>query len=193
MTMSGKRVKIVAGLLATFALIGGIAYYGLTSRDSIVHFVPERDTKAMLKIFYDDWYWLFPGPDYSPEYILKYRSPGQESGYHRYMGKLQIKVLRDGGKLAGFTTYYKKNFYEGQVQFVAVSPDFRRKGYGRLLTDYAVKGLFGMGCRKVSLLTRLNNKGARRLYEKIGFKEAWRDEDGFIYYSIVPSNFKPKT
>ncbi len=193
MNFGGKRITIVAVLVAALGLMGGIAYYSKSCaavEGQIIDFNESRDTKAMLKIFYDDWYWLFPGSDYSPEYILKYRSPGAASYYTRYFGKLNIKVLRQNNTVAGFTTYYQENFYNGEIQFVAVSKDFRRKGYGKLLTEYAVKDLFKMGVKKVSLCTRLNNEGARRIYEKVGFKEIHRDEDGFIYYSIFPENFK---
>jgi ribosomal protein S18 acetylase RimI-like enzyme len=191
MNIGGKRITIIAGLVVAIGLIGGAAYYSRSSAAAsgpIVDFDEERDTQAMLKIFYDDYYWLFPGPDYSPEYILKYRSPGQSPMYARYLGKLHIKVLRENNTVAGFTTYYQENFYNGEIQFIAVSKDFRRKGYGKMLTEYAVKELFKMGCKKVSLLTRVSNV-ARKLYEKIGFKETSHDEE-FVFYSIYPSDFK---
>lgn len=186
-----KRMTLIAVLIIALGVIGGFVYYGKSSAEQgqIVDFNAERDTQAMLKIFYDDWYWLFPGPDYSPEYILKHHSPGSAPYYARYFGKLNIKVLRDQGTVAGFTTYYQANFYEGEIQFIAVSKDFRRKGYGKLLTEYAVRELFKMGVKKVNLLTRMNNAGARRIYERVGFKETSHDEE-FINYSIVPEDFK---
>lgn len=188
--MKRRSLKVVAAVALAIGLTGGIAYYMTRPCCPVSDFVSQRDRKEMLKIFYDDWYWLFPGSDYSPEYILDTKSPGKEAYQAQYRGKLQIKVLRKDGKLAGFTTYYKKNFYEGQIQFVAVSPAFRRKGYGQMLTVCAVKGLFAMGCKKASLLTRLNNEKARRIYERLGFKETSRDDDGFIYYSVTPKDFK---
>ncbi|MFC1845606.1 GNAT family N-acetyltransferase [Candidatus Dependentiae bacterium] len=189
-------MKIAAGVALAVALAGGIAYYALVPRGPIISFVPERDTKEILKIFYDDWYWLFPGPNYDPEFILARQSPGKD--YHpRYHGKLNIRVIRQDGKLAGFTTYYKKNFYEGRVQFVAVSPDFRRRGYGRMLTVYGVKKLFADGCKKIGLVTRHNNP-ARRIYERLGFKYGGylpgeKEEDGLVGYSLEEKDFKPKS
>ena len=60
-----------------------------------------------------------------------------------------------------------------------------------MLTEYAVRQLFAVGCRKVVLQTRTNNHKAMRLYERIGFKETSRDdEDGFIFYAISGEDFK---
>jgi len=182
-----KKWNLLTASLCTTLFLSGCI--GSSYDKDIVDFNHGRDTKEILKIFYDDWDWLFPGPDYSPEYILKHKIPGKELYQARYRGKLQIKVLRIDGQVAGFTTYYKKNFYEGQVQFVAVSQDFRRQGYGRRLTISAVKGLFALKCKKVFLFTRLSNTRARSLYESLGFKEVDRD-DGFITYSVREKDFK---
>jgi len=191
MNIKSRYFKIVTGASLALALAGGVLYFHQAQRGPIVDFVYERDAQAVLKIFHADWDWLFPGPDYYPDYILKNRSPGEEPARVAYRGKLKIKVLRENGEIAGFTTYYKENFYTGRIQFVAVSSTFRKKGYGRLLTEYAIRQLFSMGCRKVILLTRIKNHRARRLYERIGFKETSRDDEGgFINYSISPEDFK---
>jgi ribosomal protein S18 acetylase RimI-like enzyme len=192
MQVKTKRATIIAVMVLALGALGGIWYYhkGAVEQGQIVDFDAERDTQALLKIFNDNWYWLFPGPDYSPEYILKYHSPGQAPYYAQYFGKLHIKVLRDHDKAAGFTTYYQTNFYEGEIQFIAVDKEFRRKGYGRKLTEYAIRELLKMGVKKVLLTTRLDNAPARHTYEKVGFKEVEHDEDGFIYYAIVPEDFK---
>jgi len=191
MNIKSRYFKIVTGVSLALALAGGVLYFQQAPRGPIVDFVYDRDAQAVLKIFHADWDWLFPGPDYYPEYILKHRSPGEEPGRAAYRGKLKIKILRDNDKIAGFTTYYKENFYIGRIQFVAVASAFRKKGYGRLLTEYAIRQLFSLGCKKVVLLTRIKNVRARRLYERIGFKETGRDEEGgFINYAISPENFK---
>jgi len=189
--IKSRYFKIVAGASLALALAGGVFYLQQAPRGPIIDFVYERDAQAVLKIFHANWDWLFPGPDYYPEYILKNRSPGEEPGRAAYRGKLKIKVLRENDAVAGFTTYYKENFYTGRIQFVAVSSAFRKKGYGRLLTEYAIGQLFSMGIRRVVLLTRIKNHRARRLYGRIGFKETSRDDKGgFINYAISPKDFK---
>ncbi|MCK5632450.1 GNAT family N-acetyltransferase [bacterium] len=189
--MTIKKKYLLSTAAFVLACIASVVYYKSFDSGPIVSFVEERDTKEILDIFYNDWYWLFPGPDYSPEFILKNKAPGKEWYQARYMGKLHIKVLRESGKVAGFTTFYKKNFYEGHIQFVAVAKDFRKKGYGQMLTEHAIKSLIDLGSKKITLLTRLNNTRARSIYERIGFKETRRD-DGFIFYFITPKVFKEK-
>jgi len=164
--------------------------------EKIVDFVYERDAQAVLKIIKDDWYWLFMPPysfPESPEYILKHRSPGPEPENVAHRGKLKIKVLRENDEVAGFVTYYKENFDTGEVQLLAVAPKFRKRGYGRRLIGYAIKKLFSMGCKKVSLLTRKDDHKARRLYERIGFKEIGHYDHSsgrLIHYSLTRKGFK---
>lgn len=193
-----SKVKLGVSIALGVSLLGSIFYYSLVPRGPILPFVHERDSKEILKLFYDDWYWLFPGPreDYDPEFIVNHKSPGRDYP-SRYHGKLHIHVIREDGKLAGFTTFYKKNFYEGRVQFVAVSPNFRRKGYGKMLTEYGVRWLFEHGCKKVGLVTRHNNP-ARRIYERIGFKyrgyaPGESGEDGLVSYSLTKEDFTPNS
>jgi len=189
MNLKKHALKIIAAIFFVFALIGGVTYYSLKPRSEIIPFVHDRDAKEMLKIFYDDWYWLFPGDDYSPEYILKHQAPGKEWYQQKYKGKLSIRVVRKEGTIAGFTTFYKKNLYEGVVQFISVAPGFRRKGLATKLTVYAVDQLFKMGVMKVTLTTRMNNP-ARKIYEGMGFTETGRDGDEFIFYKIDEKTFR---
>ena len=189
MNVKNRYLKIIAGASLALVLAGSIFYFRQSSQGPVVDFVYERDVQAVLKIFHDNWYWLFPGPDYSPEYILKHRSPGQEPSRAAHRGKLNIKVMRENNEVTGFTTYYKENFYIGRLQFVAVSSAFRKRGYGRLLTEYAIRQLFSMDCRKVVLQTRTNNHKAMRIYERLGFKETSRDDE-FISYAISRKDFE---
>lgn len=194
MNLKGRSLKIILGILSSVALMSGIAYYFFMPRSEIVEFQYDRDAKGVLKIFYDDWYWLFPGDDYSPEYILENRAPSSEWYQRKYKGKLNIKVLRRDGKIAGFTTYYKKNYYEGVIQFIAVAPDFRRQGLATKLTVYAIDQLFKMGLPKVTLTTRRNNP-ARRIYEGLGFTMTGDDGnvdayDQLVFYKIDEKTFR---
>jgi len=194
MNFRDRSFKIVAGIFLSIALVSGITYYSLRERGQIIQFDYDRDAQQMLKIFYDDWYWLFPGEDYSPEHILKYKVPGKEWYQQKYRGKLNIKVIRKKGKIAGFTTYYKENLYEGVLQFISVSPDFRRQGLATLLTKYAVDQLFKMGVAKVTLTTRRNNP-ARKIYEGMGFTLTGHDGnvsayDQLVFYKIDEKTFR---
>ena len=60
---------------------------------------------------------------------------------------------------------------EGEIYRVAVDPEYRRRGYGYRLLDYAMKTSRGAGLETAFLEVRAGNTAARRLYLAYGFKE----------------------
>lgn len=55
------------------------------------------------------------------------------------------------------------------MNYLAVEPSHRRRGFGRALMDEAERRLSGLGCPKVNLQIRAENKEAIAFYERIGF------------------------
>ena len=175
---SWKKLKIFTGIAIT-ALSLGILYYLLAPRGPIYDFDPMHDTQKILEIFKDNRYWLTSSKDYSPEFMLKNRAPNKNP---LYVGSLHIKVLRDKNKLAGFTAYYMEKRKLCLLLFVAVSQEFRGKGYGDQLVRYVLKDSAKMGASRVRLVTRTTNFPALKLYNKIGFHEVERHEGGLVYF-----------
>ena len=60
---------------------------------------------------------------------------------------------------------------EGDILNVAVSPDRQREGIGYFLVDSMLKMAEMIGIHIVHLEVREGNGTARRLYERLGFKE----------------------
>ena len=60
---------------------------------------------------------------------------------------------------------------EGTVLQVAVLPEHRRKGIGKLLTAHALQQAKEREAEVVFLEVRVSNASARGLYESLGFKE----------------------
>jgi ribosomal-protein-alanine N-acetyltransferase len=58
---------------------------------------------------------------------------------------------------------------EADVQTIAVSPDVRRMGLGRVLMHALLKAARSAGVRDVFLEVRADNAGAQALYESLGF------------------------
>ena len=184
--MTRKIIKILA-IVFVLSVAGGLLYYyfpvaqtTITS-EKIQDFNEKRDTQEILDIFKEDRYWLVSSPDYSPEHMLKTRSPNKDDA--RYFGKLTIKVLREADKFVGFVAYYMKNFFIGTVLFLDVKPEFRGKGYAQQLMRYAIDALKKQGASIITLVTRSENYSAQAVYKKMGFTKT-HEEDGFVYFDL---------
>jgi len=59
--------------------------------------------------------------------------------------------------------------HRGWVNYLAVSPEARGKGYGRLLMRYIEEALRARGCPKVNIQVRTGNEGVLAFYRKIGY------------------------
>lgn len=190
-TNASKKGLLVGAIIAITLIIGGASgwFYlqyqqqnsnvGVTIRD----FNYARDAQFILNIFKDNMYWLVAeGSDFSPEHMLQHLAWSKEP---HAMGKETIKVLYENGVPAGFTAYYKLNFYKGRLHFLAVDEKFRSKGYGFMLVQYALKELIAQGSKEITLVTRTNNISAQNTYRKAGFKEGRKTDDGFVYFNYM--------
>jgi len=65
----------------------------------------------------------------------------------------------------------------GRVISIAVDPNFRRRGIGRMLLDKGIGLLQQRGCRRVYLEVATNEKSARTLFQQAGFKRVRRLPD----------------
>ena len=88
----------------------------------------------------------------------------------------------------GFSNFKKLGFVKkGPVVSIAVIDNHRRKGFGSILVDEAIKGVKIRQCSELYLEVRCSNNDAVRLYEKLGFsiihrlKAYYRDgEDAYV-------------
>ena len=88
----------------------------------------------------------------------------------------------------GFSNFRKLGFVKkGHVVSIAVLDEHRRKGFGSVLVNEAVKGVKTIQCSELYLEVRCSNNDAVRLYEKLGFsitqklKAYYRDgEDAYV-------------
>ena len=61
--------------------------------------------------------------------------------------------------------------HRGWINYLAVAPEYRRQGFGRLMMDEAETRLREMGCPKINLQVRRSNAEAARFYRSIGYAE----------------------
>lgn len=88
----------------------------------------------------------------------------------------------------GFSCFRRLGFVKkGHVVSVAVLPEYRQRGIGRILVEEAIKGILEKQCVEMYLEVRCSNTAAVKLYQGLGFvirqqlKSYYRDgEDAFL-------------
>lgn len=61
--------------------------------------------------------------------------------------------------------------HRGWINYLAVDPDFRHRGYARAIMERAEQLLLAFGCPKINVLIRSDNAAAIAFYERIGFAQ----------------------
>jgi [ribosomal protein S18]-alanine N-acetyltransferase len=87
--------------------------------------------------------------------------------------RVDFYVAELEGRIAGYSVLWSL-FDEGELANLAVSPDLRWKGIGRLMLREGLERLRRRGATKIFLELRASNEAARRLYESAGFSELHR-------------------
>lgn len=77
-------------------------------------------------------------------------------------------VAVDEGKLVG-TAMSGFDGHRGWVYYVAVHPEFRRRGVGSALMKKVEAGLAEMGCPKLNLQIRAGNAQVQSFYASLGY------------------------
>lgn len=83
-------------------------------------------------------------------------------------------VIEEGdtnGAVVGYVVYEIQSDGSGYIDFVAVDPGHRGRGYGAALVETACADLFDREVDYAHLTVRENNKPARALYAGLGFVE----------------------
>jgi len=61
--------------------------------------------------------------------------------------------------------------HRGWVNYLAVSPEHRRRQFATALMRAVERKLLEMGCPKINLLIRSDNFAVKRFYDSLGFQE----------------------
>jgi ribosomal protein S18 acetylase RimI-like enzyme len=80
-----------------------------------------------------------------------------------------VLVGRDGGAIAA-TIMVGHDGHRGWVYYVAVDPDRRKRGFGRVIMAAAEDWLRAAGIAKLQLLVRRENAQANAFYGSLGFE-----------------------
>ncbi len=79
------------------------------------------------------------------------------------------RVTRLDGMVVGYIVAWMI-YDEVHILNIAVHPDFRRMGAGESMIRYCLDHFLTKGAKHAILEVRRGNLGAKRLYEKLGFK-----------------------
>jgi ribosomal protein S18 acetylase RimI-like enzyme len=79
-----------------------------------------------------------------------------------------LLVLADGSQLIG-AVMVGYDGHRGWINYLAVHPEHRRRGWGRALMIAAEERLSELGCPKVNLQVRASNQDAMAFYRAFGY------------------------
>jgi ribosomal-protein-alanine N-acetyltransferase len=65
---------------------------------------------------------------------------------------------------------YWEALQEAHIINLAISPQFRQKGFGFQMLEYCLRFAYNHGARLATLEVRESNEAAQRLYEKMNFR-----------------------
>ena len=88
--------------------------------------------------------------------------------YDKDKGNLMY-VLKTDGRIAGFMQLENKGEGRFELKNIAVVPEYRHHGFGKMLLDFAAQKVKQLGGNKISIGIIEENTVLRRWYEQNGF------------------------
>lgn len=82
-------------------------------------------------------------------------------------------------EIVGFVVLELIGTFKGYIKSICVSPEWRSKGIGTVLMEYAEERIFSE-TPNVFLLVSSFNTGARRLYKRLGYEEVGEFKDFIV-------------
>lgn len=83
--------------------------------------------------------------------------------------ELFLVGVADGAVMASVMAGYEG--HRGWMNYLAVAPRCRRRGFGRTLVEYVERLLLGRGCPKINLQVRASNPAAVAFYRRLGYAQ----------------------
>jgi ribosomal protein S18 acetylase RimI-like enzyme len=75
--------------------------------------------------------------------------------------------------------------HRGWLNYLAVAPKHRGRGYGRTLMLHVEQALMDMGCPKLNMQVRASNTGVLAFYRKLGYAQ---DETVSLGKRLIPDS-----
>ena len=100
--------------------------------------------------------------------VVAYNDPAHDIAFCRAAPQSELFVAEAGGDIVA-TAMAGHDGHRGWLYYVAVPPERRGAGLGRRIVDHAEAWLKSLGVRKVNLMIRESNLGARGFYARLGY------------------------
>ena len=117
----------------------------------------EEEARACARWMADSEPWITLGRGYEASLAIL-----RDASKERY-------VALEGGRLAGFLILNMTGAFIGYIQTVCVAPEDRDRGLGAKLVGFAEERIFRES-PNVFLCVSSFNAGARRLYDRLGYR-----------------------
>jgi len=82
---------------------------------------------------------------------------------------LFLIALLDGRLIGSVMIGYEG--HRGWMNYLAVLPEYQKRGYGRKLVERSIEELKKLGCLKLNVQVRESNSGVIEFYRRLGFKD----------------------
>ncbi len=102
--------------------------------------------------------------------IRSWNDPNKDFDRKKGFGEELFIVLEHQDIIVG-TVMGGYDGHRGVMNYLAVSPDFRGKGFGKMLVEVIENKLKKLGCPKINLLVRSDNIEVSDFYESINYKK----------------------
>src|ERR1700689_3455396 len=97
-----------------------------------------------------------------------WNDPAADIALARKGSNATVLIGRDHGLIVA-TVLAGHDGHRGWVYYLAVDPDRRHNGYGRVMMDAAESWLRERGIEKLQLMVRPDNKSVKNFYQSLGY------------------------
>jgi ribosomal protein S18 acetylase RimI-like enzyme len=102
-----------------------------------------------------------------------WNDPAADIALARKGSNATVLIGRNNGSIVA-TVLVGHDGHRGWVYYLAVDPDRRHKGYGRVMMSAAEDWLRERGIEKLQLLVRPDNRSVKNFYQSLGYSEQER-------------------
>jgi ribosomal protein S18 acetylase RimI-like enzyme len=101
--------------------------------------------------------------------VVPWNDPARDIALKMQVNPELFLVAVEGTRIVG-TVMAGYEGHRGQINYLGVLPELRRRGIGQLLMQEAEARLRVLNCPKINLMVRTTNTEVIEFYQRIGFK-----------------------